>query len=115
MRVPGRETVPNCLLADLLLGHRRNDLVVHQQSVDVECLCTRRVGGLELNSLTSLRVVDSGLQGGLEQLCFVFELLHVGLSMAMGAWWLRKLSLCLRRNRAFCCRTAHYPRARLRP
>ncbi len=30
MRIPGREPMPDRLLADLVFRHRRNDLVVHQ-------------------------------------------------------------------------------------
>src|ERR1700686_316468 len=42
MRVPGREPMPNALLADLVLRHRRNEFVVHQQSIDVQRLVARR-------------------------------------------------------------------------
>src|ERR1039458_1180368 len=35
MRIPGREPMPNRLLADLVFRHRRDDLVVHEQAIDV--------------------------------------------------------------------------------
>src|SRR5690242_14751589 len=60
MRVPGRETMSNGLLADLFFGHGRNELVVHEQSVDIERLRTSRVGGLELNGLPALGIIDPG-------------------------------------------------------
>ena len=61
MCVPGRESVSNGLLADLVFRHGRNDFVVNEQSIDVERLGARGVGRLKLNSLSSLGIVDSGL------------------------------------------------------
>jgi hypothetical protein len=76
MRIPGRKSMPNRLLADLIFWHWRDDLVVHQQAIDEKCLVARGVGGLEFNGLAALGILNASNQGRLEQLPFVFELLQ---------------------------------------
>jgi hypothetical protein len=74
--IPCREPMPNRLFADVLFGHGRDELVVHQQAVHVESLVTRRIGGLELYGLAAHCVFHAGLQRSLEQFRFVFEVFH---------------------------------------
>ncbi len=57
----------NRLLADLVFRHRRNELVVHQQAIDVQRLVARRVGRLELDRPAALRILNTGEQGRFEQ------------------------------------------------
>ena len=60
MSVPGGESVSNGLLADLVFGHRRDLLVMHEQPIDIECFGAGGVRRLELNRFAALRVGDSG-------------------------------------------------------
>src|SRR5262245_11004683 len=76
MRIPGRKSMANRLLADLILRHGRDDLVMHQQTIDEERLVARGVRGLEFNGLAALRILNASKQSRLEQLPFMSEFLH---------------------------------------
>jgi hypothetical protein len=76
VRIPGREPMPDGLLADLLFRHWRDDFVVHQQAIYVQRLVLRGVGQLELDRLATFCIFDSGCQGRFEQFRFVLEFLH---------------------------------------
>ncbi len=76
MRMPGREPVSNGLLAHLIFRHRRNDLVVYEQAVDVQRLVACRIGRLELDCAARFCILNTGKQRRFEQLGFVSELFH---------------------------------------
>src|SRR5580693_711690 len=76
MCVPGCEPMPDRLAAHLVFRHGRNDLVVHQQAINVQRLVTRRVGCLELDRFATFCILDAREQSRLEQFGLVFELLH---------------------------------------
>src|ERR1700679_82693 len=62
MRMPGWEPVPNCLLPHLIFRHRRNDLVVHEQAIDVQRLDAQRVCRLELHRAAALGILNARKQ-----------------------------------------------------
>src|SRR5258708_37532390 len=76
MRIPWRQRMPNRLLADLVFRHRRDDLVVDQQPINIESFVARRVGRLELHRTAAFRILNAGEQRSLEQFRLVFELFH---------------------------------------
>ena len=76
VRVPGRQPVPDGLLADLVLRHRREDLVVDQQAIDVQRLGAGRIRGFELDGLAPFGVLDAGQQRRLEQFGLVLVFFH---------------------------------------
>jgi len=77
--------VADSLLGHLVLGHRRDELIVHEEPVDVERLGAGRIGCLELHRAAPLGVANPGLQRRLEQFRFFFRLSHEGVT---GRWWL---------------------------
>jgi hypothetical protein len=76
MRMPGRQPVPDRLLADLIFRHRRDELVVHEQAIDEQCFVAGRVRGLEFSGLALLRILNAGQQRRFEQIPLMFELLR---------------------------------------
>src|SRR5271165_5838162 len=72
VRVPRREAVADGLLGNLLFRHRRNDLVVHEQAIDVQRLVARRVGRLEFDRAPPFSVLNAGQQCRLEQFRLMF-------------------------------------------
>jgi hypothetical protein len=74
--VPGRKPMADRFLADLVFRHRRDELVVHKQPIDVQRLGACRIGRFEFDRLAPYRILDAGKQRGLEQLRLVLELLQ---------------------------------------
>jgi hypothetical protein len=66
----------NRLFGDLIFGHGRNDLVMHQQPIDVQRLVACRIRRLEFDSLAALGIFNACDQGRFEQFRFVPELLQ---------------------------------------
>jgi hypothetical protein len=85
VRIPGRQPMPNRLLADLIFRHRRDELVVHQQAIDEQRLVAGGVRGLEFSSLALFRILNARQQSRLEQLPFVFEFLRRRLLVIAGS------------------------------
>src|ERR1022692_2949902 len=105
MHMPGGQAVTYRLLADLVFGHRGNDLVVHQQSIHIQRLVAGRIGCLKLDRTAAFRIFDTGQQRCLIKLVLMLEFFHVPASC---------IRLPLLRGNARTCHSLATPRRHLR-
>ena len=68
--------MPDGPIANLVLRHGRNHLVVYEQPINVQRLVAGRIRGLELDRFAALRIGHARDQGRFEQFRFVLELLN---------------------------------------
>jgi hypothetical protein len=66
VRIPGCQPLPDGALAHLILGHRCDQSIMHEQPIHIERLVTDGVGGLELDGAAPFGVTHAGTQRGLE-------------------------------------------------
>src|SRR5579859_4816094 len=74
--IPESQLVPHGLLGDLVLGQGLDELVVHQEAVDIEDFVGSRIRGLEYRGTPAFRIFDTGEYRLFYQFRFVLELLH---------------------------------------
>ena len=69
--VPDCEFVPHGLLRDLVFRQGLNDLIVDQQSADIEDFLTCRISRFKLDDTSILTILHACEYRGLNQFCLI--------------------------------------------